>query len=206
MQLNIDPIITFFDLLYWSNGVRLKPSDKLTLGTPKATSFSPPTSAEIVLTLSDTDNPSVRGKKTFFYHRYNLSILESLYPEIAVDDYQVNSLDLIDTVNGLYDLQLKPEDILEETIDSTQIPYKLKANPGSLIWSGYVKLNLKFKTKLTQTDHLYGFVNSRSLTTRKKLTGFSRNPLASVKNLIGFKPYPLVEIKQLSGFQTPDAS
>lgn len=103
------------------------------------------------------------GDNGFLYRRLALTLLapravDGLEPVVLQEQYPFTTHSLLFQINRFYNIQLRPEDLVNEVFDDNTVEVRLKAQPGSYCWQGEavlpVQLAIPSKARITPNGRM----------------------------------------------------
>lgn len=89
------------------------------------------------------------GENGFLYRRIPLGAATvNADMEIFAPEFPFTVHDVLDQVNRFMNLNLQPEDVLDETFEAGAVVFLLRASPNSWVWSGGRVIPMVFKDTL----------------------------------------------------------
>ncbi|WP_233874960.1 DUF7941 domain-family protein [Paraburkholderia adhaesiva] len=154
------------DLVYFTSGFLL-PEQGVIYGKPVAKGpiqgdeVKRDTVIEIGIERGGACNPRIRGRKSFWYRRFDFGLLDS--PEagrepIPIAGYPFDTYSILPAINAYYGLILRRDDVENQVCGPTDVAYLVASN-GSLAFSGCRKLQLALPdiTSLVETASIGKF-------------------------------------------------
>ncbi|MGF6604373.1 hypothetical protein P3T23_009128 [Paraburkholderia sp. GAS448] len=137
------------DLVYFTSGFLL-PEQRVIYGKPVAKGpihgdkVRRDTVIEIGIERGAACSPRIRGRRSFWYSRFDLGLLdppEAGHEPIPITGYPFDTYSILPAINEYYGLKLRHDDVENRVCGPTDIAY-LVASSGSLAFSGCKALQL----------------------------------------------------------------